>query len=52
MRFGGVEYGHAYQDLPLARAVSRRCGIAARPENTIPDLAKLCHNPPIYLHGH
>lgn len=52
MHFGGVENGRAYQDLLLACEVRRRCGIVARPENTSPDLAKLCHNSPVYLHGY
>lgn len=52
MHSGGVENGHAYQDLLLACEVRRRCGTAAQPESTIPDLAKLYHNSPRYLHGY
>lgn len=50
MLSGGVENGHAYQDLQLSCEVKRRCGIAAKPEKIVPDLAKLCHNSPVYLY--
>ena len=50
-RFGGVVNGHACQDLPLAYEVKQCCLIAAQPESTIPDWAKLCHNSRVYLHG-
>ena len=50
MHFGGVANEHACQDLPLVSEMKRRCEVAAQPESTIPDLAKLCHNFPKYLH--
>ena len=50
MHFGGVANEHASQDLPLSCEMKRCCEIAAQPESTIPDLAKLCHNFPGYLH--
>lgn len=52
MHCGGVENGHAYQDLLLACEVRKRCGTAPQPEKITLDLAKLYHNSPVYLHGY